>query len=85
MRPGFGRGGITHSLLVMLMALGCNMEPGGPAATVLVEAGDLVEEGWTVVLGRMATGGAVELEDVGVETFVGDAAEAGLATETGEP
>jgi hypothetical protein len=36
------------------------------------------------VLGRIATGGAVEQDDVGVETFEGEAAEAGLDTETGE-
>lgn len=32
----------------------------------------------------MATGGAVEHEDVGVETFEGEAAEAGLEMEAGE-
>jgi hypothetical protein len=36
------------------------------------------------VLGRIAIGGAVEHEDVGVETFKGEAAEAGLDSELGE-
>ena len=36
------------------------------------------------VPGRIAIGGAVELEDVGVGTFKGEAAEAGLDTEPGE-
>jgi hypothetical protein len=76
---------MTQSLLVMLMVLGSDMGPGGPAATLFIDVEGFIEDGWIDVLGRMATGGAVELEDVGVETFVGDAAEAGLDKETGEP
>jgi hypothetical protein len=44
----------------------------------------LIEGGMLDVLGRMAIGGPAEQDDVGVETFEGEAAEAGLETELGE-
>ena len=68
----------------MLIDLGCDSKAGGPAAILLIADDGFMEDGWIDVLGRMATGGAVETEDVGVETLVGDAAEAGLDTEPGE-
>jgi hypothetical protein len=55
----------------------------GPAI-LLTTAEGLIEGGLFDVLGRMAIGGPAEQEDVGVETFDGDAAEAGLETELGE-
>lgn len=77
---------MTHSLLVMHMALGCDIE-----ADVKIDL-DLpfitVEDADGIVFeapGRIAIGGAVEDEDVGVETFDGEAAEAGLAAALEEP
>jgi hypothetical protein len=79
---------MTHSLVVMHMALGCDIEAGDvtidlallPFITIEDPAEDKVFE----VLGRIAIGGAIEDEDVGVETD-GEAAEAGLDTAFEEP
>lgn len=71
---------MTHSLLVMLRVLGCDMVVD-PVMLFIDEAA--AECKLLDVLGRMAIGGAVE--DVGVETFDGETAEAGLDTELGEP
>lgn len=80
-RPGLGLGGMTHSLLVMLMAIGCCPGPGditpGDAMFKGVEA--LMEGGLLGAFGRMAMGGAdTEVDDVGVETLDGEAADAGV-------
>jgi hypothetical protein len=66
---------MTHSLVVMLRDLGCDIGAGDMALLAAPRA---------PADGRIAIGGAVEQEDVGVETFVGEAAEAGLAAELGE-
>ena len=76
-RPGFGRGGITHSLLVM-------EHLGGPeaASATAAMALDWMAE---VVAGLMAICVAVVVVEVGVDTQEpGDAAEGGdEAAETG--
>lgn len=87
LRPGFGRGGITHSLEVMLRVLGCDPAPEkatADAAMWFIAAGDMIGSGLPAVLGRIAIGGVVEDEDVAVETLDGEAAEAGLDMEPGE-
>lgn len=68
------------------MALGCDIEADDMEAVMLliIGADDCMEDGWFEVLGRMAIGGAAEHEEAGVETLVGEAAEAGLAAELGE-
>ena len=87
LRPGFGLGGTTHSLLVMLSVLGCDAAAGDATAAVamwFIAAEAMIGSGLFAALGRMAIGGAVEHEDVGVETLVGEAAEVGVDTELGE-
>lgn len=79
---------MTHSLLVMHMALGCDMEAGDMTIDLDLPFNPIegVADGIVVkVLGRIAIGGAVEHEDVGVESFDGETAEAGLATALEEP
>lgn len=87
MRPGFGLGGMTHSLLVMVKAGGCGTEAGDAVvgeATPLIAA-DALMGGWMpAAVGRIAIGGAVEDEEdevAGVEPFDGEDAEVGMGAE----
>lgn len=81
-RPGFGRGGTTHSLVVILKPP-CGTEPLEDMC--VAGLGVLIDSGLGVGFGRIAIGGgAVEHEVVEVETLEGEATEAGLDTEAGE-
>jgi hypothetical protein len=68
----------------MLRVLGCDMEAADMPFDPVIVCIDGVPAECNLldVLGRMAIGGAVE--DVGVETFDGEPAEAGLDAELGE-
>lgn len=87
LRPGFGLGGMTHSLLVMLNVLGCDVDAGEAVegdAMLFIGADVMITGGWFAVLRRIVTGSAVEHEDVGVDTFDGEGAEVGVDAEPGE-
>jgi hypothetical protein len=72
----------------MLIAIGCDAGPGDmtPGDAMLFSADEVLMEGGLLgALGRMAIGGAVtEVEDVGVETLDGEAADAGVEAALGE-
>lgn len=79
-RPGFGLGGMTHSLLVMVSG------PDGPGEAILTTAGFRVADELATVAGRIAirdvvdtTDAAGELADAGVKGALsgGEAVEVG--------
>lgn len=76
LRPGFGLGGTTHSLLVMLRT-GPGADGESIVAMPIAGAEVLSAAGFVVAAGRIGTFGAIvaELEGAGV---VGEAAEAGV-------
>lgn len=78
---------MTHSLLVMLTVLVCDIDAGVMTADpvlLCIAVEGLTEGGLWDVLGRMAIWGTDDDEEVGVGTFDGEAAEAGLDAELGD-
>lgn len=66
-RPGFGLGGMTHSLLVMVSG------PEGPGEAILAAAGFRAADGFGPVAGRIAIRGVVDTTDA-----AGELADAGV-------